>query len=425
MTDISTVVVLNDFCHVQGGASKVALDEAAALAFAGLDVVFLGAVGPVEPALAASGARVICLDQPELADPRQAMRAAAQALWNWQAYGVMKGLLVGLDPRRTVVHLHGYTKALTTTPVLAARRAGFATVCTLHDFFAACPNGAFFDYRLQEPCRLTALGARCVLRNCDKRHRAHKAYRVLRGFAQRGLAGFPETVRDYITLSRRSADLLGPYLPATARAYPLENMIDVPREPPVAVGANRELAVLGRLDAEKGVLLAAKTARRAGLPITFIGEGPLRREVEALGARVTGWLPARGAWRALETARCLLFPSLWYETYGLVVSEAAARGVPAIVSDISAAAERVVEGKTGWAFRSGDAEDLARALSAVRDDGVVREAGRAAFERFWAAPPDRARHTRELLAIYRAVLARAPAVGAEPKASIIAAVSSD
>ncbi len=64
----------------------------------------------------------------------------------------------------------------------------------------------------------------------------------------------------------------------------------------------------------------------------FIGDGPLR-PIEATGARVTGWLSAEDVQRELEHARCLVFPSLWYETYGLVVNEAAARGIPAIVSD--------------------------------------------------------------------------------------------
>ncbi len=338
---VNSVLVLNDFCHVQGGASKVALDEAAALASHGLDVTFLGAVGPVADQLGDAGVRVICLEQPELADAARAPRVAAQVLWNRLAWRTTRETLARHDPQRTVVHLHGYTKALTTTPMLAARRAGFPTVCTLHDFFAACPNGAFFDYRRNEPCTLRGLSAACVARSCDKRHVAHKAYRLVRSAAQRHLARFPATVRDYITLSARSSALLRPYLPDDARLYPLENITDVARGRPVDVAANRALVVLGRLDAEKGVTLAAEAARRAGLPITFIGDGPLRVEIEAMGGRVTGWLPASEVAAELHQARCLLFPSLWYETFGLVVAEAAARGVPAIVSDISAAAERV------------------------------------------------------------------------------------
>ena len=43
---VDTVVVLNDYCLVQGGASKVAVDEAVALAAGGLRVVFLGVRRP-------------------------------------------------------------------------------------------------------------------------------------------------------------------------------------------------------------------------------------------------------------------------------------------------------------------------------------------------------------------------------------------
>jgi hypothetical protein len=37
---------------------------------------------------------------------------------------------------------------------------------------------------------------------------------------------------------------------------------------------------------------------------------------------------------------------------------------------------------------------------------VVRAAGEAAYRRFWSSPPDRQRHTTELLSIYNRVLAR-------------------
>ena len=63
---IGTVIVLNDYCHVQGGASRVAVDEAVALAQQGLEVIFFGAVGPVCDELKQAPLTVICLDQPEL-----------------------------------------------------------------------------------------------------------------------------------------------------------------------------------------------------------------------------------------------------------------------------------------------------------------------------------------------------------------------
>ena len=401
---IDHVVVLNDFCFVQGGASKVAIDEAIALRQRGIAVTFLAPVGPPCEALLDAGVRIVCLDQPELADAARHPSAALRGLSNRPACRALRTVLGGLDPARSIVHLHGYTKALTAFPALAARNAGFRTVCTLHDFFAACPNGAFYDYRRDAPCDLTALSRSCIATNCDKRHALHKGYRVARGLIQRHVAQFPSSVRDYITLSRRSAALLAPYLPSDAVFHPLENIIDMERRPPVDPAANRELLVLGRLDAEKGVMLAAEAAHRAGWPIVFAGDGTQRTMLESAGASVTGWLPADEAQQRIDRTRCLIFPSRWYETYGLVVAEAAARGVPAIVSHISAPAERMEQGITGWIFRSGDTDDLMRCMAILHDDAAVRAAGAAAYQRFWSCPPDRARHAAQLLSIYAAVL---------------------
>jgi peptidoglycan/LPS O-acetylase OafA/YrhL/glycosyltransferase involved in cell wall biosynthesis len=404
-----TVVVLNDFCHVQGGASKVAIDEATGLASMGVPVIFIGAVGPVCVELREAPLTVHCLGQPQLLDVVRHPQVALQGLWNHRAARRLDEILRTLPPRNVVVHLHGYTKALTTSPLRAARRHGVPVVCTLHDFFAACPNGAFFDYRAGRPCARKPLSAACVLTHCDKRRYAHKLFRVARGWVQRLAGGLPEEIEHYIALSRHSAAILLPHLPKRARIYPLPNPITVPRLPPVDVSRNRPLLYIGRLDEEKGVRLLARVAAELGLPVLYVGDGPLRPEIEASSpdAMVTGWLPAEDVQARLNAARCLVFPSLWYETFGLVVAEAAARGIPAIVSDISAAAERITDGTTGWRFQSGNAQDLARCLDLAADDRRVAAAGMAAYRSFWATARSGGEHAADLLDIYRAVAAAA------------------
>ena len=401
-----SVVVLNDFCHVQGGASKVAIDEAVALAHSGINVVFVGAVGPVCEELRNAPLTVECLDQHQLLEVARHPGVILQGLWNGKAARRVSAILRHLPADRTIVHLHGYTKALSTSPVRAAARLGVPVVCTLHDFFAACPNGAFFNYEQAAPCRLKALSSACLKCRCDKRHPLHKWFRVARMMAQRRLGRFPAAIGNYISLSERSAALLTPYLPANARLFRLPNMVAASKTPPVEAGYNRTILYVGRLDEEKGVRLLANTAFWLGLKITFVGEGPLRHEIEAIpGMKVTGWLAADELQDHLAKARCLVFPSLWYETFGLTVAEAASRGVPAVVSDISAAAERVKDGVTGWRFKSGDAADLARCLGVVEDDRKVAAAGAAAYRAFWRDPPTSEAHARGLLGIYRGLMA--------------------
>ena len=401
----TSVVVLNDFTYVQGGASRVAIDEALSLAAAGLQVILVGAVGPVAPELVNSPVRVFCLGQPELLSAARNPGVMLQSMWNREARRAVAGVLSSLDPATTVIHLHGYTKALSASPLAPARAAGFPIVCTLHDFFAACPNGAFFDYPTASPCTRRALSADCITAGCDKRHQIHKMFRVVRGAVQRYGARFPAVVDDYIVLSARSRAILQPYLPSKARLHAMPHGIDVERRPPVDTARNRVVLHIGRLDEEKGVRLLAQAAATLSLPVLFVGDGPLRAEIEAMpGMSVTGWLPAAEAMARLDDARCLVFPSLWYETFGLVVDEAAARGIPAIVSDVTAPSERVVDGEDGWLFRSGDRAALAAALGRVRDDATVARAGRLAYAHYWQRHVSARDHAAALRSLYDSIL---------------------
>jgi len=405
MPSVRSALFLHDHCFVQGGASRIAIDEAVALADRGVEVTFLGATGPVGPELAASRVKTICLDQPELASVGSYPAVAWQGLWNATAARRTRELLAALDRSQTIVHLHAYTKSLTTSPVRAAVQAGFPILATLHDFFSICPTGNLYDYVKEVPCELKPLSPRCIVTNCDKRRYAHKLYRVARGALQRWPGLLPSGVEHFIGLSARSTELIRPYLPRTAHVYPLGNIIDLAARPAVDIRDGGALLFVGRLDPEKGVRLLLEAADRAGASMVFVGDGPLRSAVESSGRhRVTGWQTSSQVQSELDQARCLVFPSQWYETFGLVVSEAAARGVPAIVSDVSAAAERIRDGITGFVFRSGDAAALAGCLAASNDTSRLANMGRNAYEAFWAAPPNRDNHVTRLLEIYGTVL---------------------
>jgi glycosyltransferase involved in cell wall biosynthesis len=400
-----SVVVVNDFCHVQGGASRVAIDEAVGLSNAGLDVTFFGAVGPISPELQAAKVKVVVLNLDQLSNVGANRLVALQGLWNSTASAELAKLLSTMDRGAAVVHVHGYTKALSSSVFHAAVRSGFTVVCTLHDFFSACPTGAFFNFQQNDLCPLRGLSLSCVSTNCDKRRYSHKLYRVARSLVQKHMGRFPGEIREFITLSRKSSELLLPYLPSNARVHKLENPIDVARATPVDVGSNQRLMVVGRLDTEKGIRETVDAARNTGASITFIGDGPLRGYAEDYeGSLVTGWVSGSRVMEVLEQARALVFPSLWYETYGLVVDEASARGIPSIVSDVTAAAERVMDGVTGWHVRAGSVPDLERSFGLIKSDAVVRAAGKNAYDQYWKEPRSPEVHTQGLLRIYAKVL---------------------
>lgn len=144
---------------------------------------------------------------------------------------------------------------------------------------------------------------------------------------------------------------------------------------PALVGPPRVLFA-GRLVKPKGVavLLEAFRKVREAVPeavMDVAGEGP---ELESLrgpaGESVTfhGWLEPAALEALYARAWVLAVPSVWEEPLGLVVAEAAARGVGAVVSAAGGLAELVVPGVTGWRVRPGDADALADALISVLGD---------------------------------------------------------
>lgn len=403
-----TIVVATDVAYVNGGAAKIALGSARALAARGHAVTLFTAVGPVSSDLQdVPGLRNICLNQKDVWSDTNRLRAAAHSLWNHTAAVRMGALLDQLNPADTVVHLHSWTKALSSSIVRVASRRGFKVVVTLHDFLSVCPTGTLFHHGTGHPCGFTPLSAACLTANCDARRYSHKVWRVGRQAVQRSIGQLPMAGGDFVAISGASERVFRPLLPKGARLHHVDNFTDVPRVEPTAVAANDAVLYIGRLSAEKGPAILAECAQRMGLRAVFVGDGELAPAVRAKcpAAEITGWLPAEQVRDHLRRARVLVLPSLWFELQGLVVAEAAAMGVPAIVPESSGASDWVVNGETGLWYTGTD--DLCRAIRTVMDDAALAERmGRAAHARFWAAPPTLDRHVRQLERVYADMLAR-------------------
>ena len=84
----------------------------------------------------------------------------------------------------------------------------------------------------------------------------------------------------------------------------------------------------------------------------------------------------------------LVLPSSWGETWGLVINEAMASGLPIIASDkVGAAMDLVAHGRNGYVFKSGDPISLADAMRRmITDNNGLEEMGKRSIEmnRSWS-----------------------------------------
>jgi len=109
--------------------------------------------------------------------------------------------------------------------------------------------------------------------------------------------------------------------------------------------------------------------------LLIVGSGHLeeacRAQVAAQGLPVSfaGFLNQSAIATAYAASDCLVLPSDHGETWGLVVNEAMACGLPAVVSDLVGCREDlIVEGKTGLSYPCGDSPALASCLARMALD---------------------------------------------------------
>lgn len=132
------------------------------------------------------------------------------------------------------------------------------------------------------------------------------------------------------------------------------------------------LLYVGRVSREKGLEMLAAAFRElvddgASIALAVIGDGPYREEMEAAlagyPALFTGYLSGEQLQTGYASADLFVFPSAT-DTFGNVVLEAQASGLPVIVSDEGGPQELMIDGETGLVFRAGSRSGL---IGAIRE----------------------------------------------------------
>ena len=285
-------------------------------------------------------------------------------------------------------------------------------VQTLHNYRLFCPAATFFrDGHVCEECVQHTLW-RSVRYACYRNSRPATATVALMLAVHRRRRTWTRQVDCYIALtefSRRKFIEAG---------LPAEKVVVKPNfvhpDPRARNGRGEYALFVGRLSPEKGLhtLLDAWQRLRDRVPLRIVGDGPLRPELEAdasrrglSGVSFDGRLPHDQTLEAMKGARFLVFPSEWYEPFGLTIAEAFACGVPVVASRLGAIEEIVEDGRTGLHFTPGDPDVLAAKVEwAWTHPERMEEMGRAARAEY-EAKYTAERNYQMLMDIYQRAIA--------------------
>lgn len=349
--------------------------------------------------------------------PLGSAQLAMRTIWSRESTRDMRKVIASERP--DVVHCHNTFPLISPAAYYVCREFGVPVVQTLHNYRLVCPAATLF--------RNSAICEECVDHSLRRsiRYACYRGSRVATATtaAMLSIHRTVNTWRDCVDLFIVPAEFCRDKL--LRSGIPRRKIVVKPHFLSVDPGSRTEAGegavFVGRLSPEKGVatLVAAWKRLSSTAILRIFGAGPLQIELERAAAgyeniRFEGWTTRERVLDAIKSARFLVFPSEWYEMFGLVAIEAFACGVPVIASRIGVMAGLVEHSRTGLHFAAGDAGDLASIVRwALEHPREVERLGRNArleYESKYTAEEN----YRQLLEIYGRVIAAKRPVAVAP-----------
>ena len=347
------ILHVNKFLYRRGGAESYMLEVADLQRARGHQVDFFAMAHPANEASqhSADFPSYMELDPPPASAVGRA-RAAGRILYSREAERGMARVLERVRP--DVVHMHNIYQHLSPSILRPIRRAGIASVMTLHDYKLACPTYQFLSHGAVCEACLGGHFRKAVSNACKGGSRSASAVLALELRLHTSLRMYGPVGRfiapsRFLAQKMREAGVFPERLRVVAHFAQLDSVATKER-------AGGPVLFMGRLAPEKGVdtLIQAAALLPEGARLEIAGDGPERERLTAMAAelapgRVT-FLGRLDRERLLESVRASIavcLPARWYENQPMSILEAFSCGVPVVGSTLGGIPELVHEGHTG------------------------------------------------------------------------------
>lgn len=336
---------------------------------------------------------------------------AAATLWNRSVYREIRALIRREHPH--LVHFHNTFPLISPAAYYAAKAENTPVVQRLPNYRLLCPNALFLRQgRVCEDCMGRMVPWPGVIHACYKGSRAASAVVATMLTVHKALRTWTEMVDVYIVLTEfaRQKFIQG--------GLPAEKIIVKPNfvypDPGPGEGKGGYVLFVGRLSPEKDLdtLLEAGKCLGEKVRLKIVGDGPLAPQV-AEATRQFPWIEWQGRLSKekvlafMQEAQVLLFPSVVYEGFPVVIAEAYAAGLPVICSELGSMSSLIDPGRTGLFFCTGNPKDLVAqvewALRHPVELARMRREARQEFEAKYTAD----QNYEKLMNIYHLVMDRA------------------
>ena len=292
------------------------------------------------------------------------IKATKKMFFNAEAYANMKKLIAHVKP--DMVQGFGISKHLTYSIFKAAKESGVKTVMRLSDYALLCPASLAIDGR-GELCTDFAcstgdfkriLSTKCI-------HNSLVASLVGKCEVRMNIKQdvYKKYVDYFIAPSQFIRNIFIKFFKISPqRIFYLPIFIDIPSQS--SDDSKDYILYAGRLSKEKGVFTLLSAFSGSKYEIVIAGTGPDEKILKEfaqkrdVNAKFIGFQEFEKLKDIIARSRAVIIPSECYENSPNIVLEGYALGKPAIGSRIGGIPELINDGKTGFLFETGNAEDL-------------------------------------------------------------------
>ena len=277
------------------------------------------------------------------------------------------------DFQPDVVHLNNFNYQLTPSIILEIvkwrrqEKKECRIVFTAHDYQLLCPNHQLHNPNTHENC-VKCLGGQFI--NCVKGKCIHGSIaKSVVGTAEayfwkwKGVYKYIDSIICPSEFMKQKMDTNPLFAKKTVAIH---NFVDEPETlEPFATEKKEYVLYFGRFSEEKGMATLIKVCKElSDIHFIFAGTGSLEKELKEMkNVECVGFKTGEELNTLVRNARFSVFPSEWYETYGLSVAESLSLGTPVIGSDIGGIPEIIRDGVDGKLFESGNKDDLKDKIS--------------------------------------------------------------
>ncbi|AQG81394.1 glycosyltransferase family 4 protein [Spirosoma montaniterrae] len=290
-----------------------------------------------------------------------------RTLWSNEAYSYVRKLLK--EQKFDVVHVQNFFPLISPSVYYAAQAEGVPVVQSVRNYRFLCPNSLLYrDGHVCELCLKKTAKIPAIQHNCYRGNKAASATAASMLWLHNQLPTWSKIDRFISVSEFVKAKMVEGGFPANKITVKPNFVFP---DPGLSAGKENYIVYVGRLQAEKGILLLLKAIPKlpTSIRVKIIGEGPLVPEVMALAENYNvdylGKLPLTDTYEVIGKAQALVIPSVWYEPFGRVVVEAYAKGTAVIGSRMGGIPELIDDEITGYIFENDSVEDLVEKIHRV------------------------------------------------------------